>query len=178
MTFNAPMCHSVSDFRCGLNAFSVFYDRSGEWYKINLLNCSYSNKKIIMHKFCIHNSPLECKFTTLTYTTSSILYPVPESLPFFLYNSDALCMQYFGMNGTATYAAIMSKALNLSTVAQTLDKRLASLMIFYDELAYTDNDQDPKMEVIIKAFRCILLSHNFRFTKHVTHIQYIQLVDL
>jgi S-adenosylmethionine:diacylglycerol 3-amino-3-carboxypropyl transferase len=62
-------------------------------------------------------------------------------------------MQYFGMNGTATYAAIMSNELNLSTVAQTLDKRLASVLIYYDELSYTKIDQDPKMEVTLKALK-------------------------
>jgi hypothetical protein len=96
---------------------------------------------------------LECEFSKLSLTTSSSGYPAPECLPFLLYNNDELAMQYFGMNGSTTYAAIRLNTLSLDTVAAALDKRLLSLYVYYTDLSYTQIEQEPKMEVIIKKKR-------------------------
>jgi hypothetical protein len=98
-----------------------------------------------------YKSPLECEFSRLSLTTSSSVFPAPESLPFLLFKNDELAEQYFGMNGSTTYGAIRRNMLSLNAVAAALDKRLLSVYVYYQDLSYTQIEQEPKMEVCFRV---------------------------
>jgi hypothetical protein len=51
------------------------------------------------------------------------------------------------MSGNQTFSAFESNQLNVSHAQALLDKKLISLNIFYDDLAYTIIDQEPKYEI-------------------------------
>jgi hypothetical protein len=128
MKFNARPCTSLSDFSCIKSASSDFY--------ANLVSIN-----------CSTDCPLECEFSSLTLTASSVNFPAPNYLPYLLLSNDAVTLQYFGMNGTALYSAVQKAAISLTTLANTMNNKLAYVKVYYKELSYTKIDQAPKMEL-------------------------------
>jgi hypothetical protein len=51
------------------------------------------------------------------------------------------------MSGNQAFSAFESNQLNVSQAQALLDRKLISLNIYYDDLAYTRIEEEPKYEI-------------------------------
>lgn len=102
---------------------------------------------------CRSECPLECSreqysisATNAAFTTDQYYFKLVFDAS--VSGSDFMCLNELNMTCGQVIDQVFAGNMSMSTIADSLKRKTASLTVYYDDLVYTEISQEPKIETI------------------------------